>query len=341
MANKKSKQKQKQSQSQSVVVNIATPRRRKKATNNNNKQQQSSAVTQQQQQQQAIPYLGLQSANNAQLLNTLQTSLTQLYHQQNKQKQLFTAPALPATQGYQSTSLLPPAPQPTTPQAQPVLLPQTPQAETIPKPATAKRSLFSVRFASNKETTPPPPGSREPLPPPEALISLASKDNKNIAKSAENGLKYNKDGSIDKRSKAFKSLPENERGQLVLEETMNRPIRARPVKDNGDDSELDTIAIIPKKVKRSGKTNPTQLIISDAKVEDLTPEYTAAKVAGALNGHKIHGHTDMKPESSTFKQNNVWAFANNANKVFPAEPPFKMIDTDTEYGNDITSEIEI
>ncbi len=68
---KKPKLKQKQSQSQSVVVNIGTPRR-KKVLQQQPTQKNSIASTA------AIPpYLGLQSANNAQLLNSFQTTLTQ------------------------------------------------------------------------------------------------------------------------------------------------------------------------------------------------------------------------------------------------------------------------
>lgn len=40
---------------------------------------------------------------------------------------------------------------------------------------------------------------------------------------------YTSKGTLDKRSKAFKNLPPEEREKLVLEETMNKPTRARKV----------------------------------------------------------------------------------------------------------------
>lgn len=159
----KQKQKQKQSQIQNVVVNVHSKvQRSRKATTT----QRQTAVPQQQEQQKqyaglpAGAYLGLQSANNAQLLNSLQATLTSLHQQNNRHNQLYNAPALPAAapqQGYQAANIVPPPPH------QPQLIPRPqPPPQLQPPPPVAVPVPSQPVFQTPKHLN-NPPAYRPPL----------------------------------------------------------------------------------------------------------------------------------------------------------------------------------
>jgi hypothetical protein len=56
-----------------------------------------------------------------------------------------------------------------------------------------------------------------------------------------------------------------------------------------------------------------------------------------MEGHKIQGHTEMKPQSHHQQKSFLGLFPTASNKIVPTAGA----ETDTDYGNDITSEIEI
>lgn len=336
---KNAKQKQKQSQSQTVVVNVGTQKRRKKSASSQQMSQLNPRATT------VIPsYLGLQTANNAQLLNSLQTSLTQLYNQQNKQKQLFTAPPLPETLGFQSTNLLPPP----TPQAQQIvappptntLPPETPdftqQAPTAAPKSTKSRSNMFVRFMGRE--SPSNPLGSQPLPPPDPLVTLSNKDKKDIP-----GLKYTNKGTIDRRTKEYRRLSQEEKEDLDYEETMNKPpVKARAVAiTDSNDPLLEAKVTLARKVKKSGGSDSaaTKLVMADDADEESS-NYTTRDVPSIVSSNKIYGHTDMKPQSGYQHNPTIWKFKGMNTKVFP-EASAPDAETDTDYGNDITTDITV
>lgn len=228
----KQKQKQKQSQVQNVVVNVGYKRR----SSNKEKSQQQSVVSKQAiPQQQALPYLGLQSANNAQLLNSLQASLTALYSQHNKQQQLLTAPPLPATQGFQRPKMVPPS------EAPPTLLPP-------PPPTTPKRNST----LSQKPAPPPPQTSYNATqksvtfssnaPPTSTPIAETVATRRNWTKS-DFDLDTNKDGTVRKKGDKWRMLTEEQKQDIKDEELRNRPVRATRIKGQPNDFVTDDEAM--------------------------------------------------------------------------------------------------
>lgn len=379
----KTKQKQKQIQSQNVVVNVAYHHKKRGPSKRQQQPQASNSKPIQQPQQQlsqAIPYLGLQSANNAQLLNTIHTSLTALYSQHNKQ-----LTSVPPSNGFQAPRLIPqppapptvvnvhqastPAPAPPvvnvntpapvvnvhtpaqpapivniqtpappaarrfsdapvavrapintntthTPIAPPsIIQPSTPQAEFIPlgEPAQRRRS---VEFSDN-----PSPA----LPPPPVLVDLLVR---------EHGLKYNKNGSVNQRSREWNKLPVEVKDKILAQQ--QKPVKAKLIPDDPNTVMLDDAASVKLVTKR--KKAPANLEIDeDAELEEYVDKsYKSARIPKAMDAHKIHTHTEMKPESHHQQKSFLGLFP-PSNKVVPTT----YDDTDTDYGNDITSEVDI
>jgi hypothetical protein len=152
----------KQKQSQKVVVNINTEKRKKRSKPR--QKQEAKPVQPAQTISQAFPYLGLQSANNAQLLNSLQNSLNILYA---KNKSGVTAPTPASGLGF-TTALAPaaPVPVPVTVSA-PITLPKPPVVTTpptAPVPVTVSAPI----------TMPKPPVVRTPPAAPAAPVTVSA-----------------------------------------------------------------------------------------------------------------------------------------------------------------------
>ena len=195
------KQKQEQKQEQKVVINIDSKKRKQKrrAPRGVSTKQ----IKPQQVQTQSIPsiptYLGLQTANNAQLLNSLNNTINTIFKAQQKPE--FTR----------------------TISTEPIVSPQVVSKVTE---AIVEKSIPS---AAKKEA------------------SL-----------------YTDKGKLDKRSKAFRDLPLEERDKLVLEETMNKPKRARKVKetlDTGGEADMEGERIT--KIIKSQKLHDTTRMVAE------------------------------------------------------------------------------
>ena len=148
----------KQKQSQKVVVNINTEKRKKRSKPR--QKQEAKPVQPSQTISQAFPYLGLQSANNAQLLNSLQNSLNILYA---KNKTATVAP--PPSFATALATPPAPAPVPVTVSA-PITLPRPPVVRT----PTPPRAPVPVTFSS-PITLPRPPVVRTPTAPVPVTVS--------------------------------------------------------------------------------------------------------------------------------------------------------------------------
>lgn len=376
----KQKQKQHQAQVQNVVVNVGYKRRKQRQK----EQHQSTTVSKQQlPQQQAIPYLGLQSANNAQLLNTLQASIAALY---KNNKELSS---VPATNGFQTASLLPPQPQPqsqlapppSAPQlAPPQLAPPPPPQRASPRPPNYPPPQFNNQNQQSSMKQPPQPSQRTPqayavsetsqqsapssttsskrgvsfqlppggaLPPPGVLRSLVEKNlgqslpepptpTPSLAPSLKGSSKskgepvYNKNGTIDKRSKWFKNLPPDERQQLILEETINKPARGKLVKDDGYDTDVEVT--LPEKMKKEPAARNLandMTVAAEAIPPSILPHQ--ANITEALNTHRTHSHIEIKPQTPV-KNILSYFIKQSNNKV-------AIADADTESG-DATQQID-
>lgn len=285
---KKKPLKQKQSQSQSITVNVSSQKRQKTTTGSGVAQRGSKMLTANQ--SLLVPtVLGLQSANNAQLLNSLQTSLTQLY---NKHQTASTAPLVSSSQGFRPPSLLLP------PSESPI------EAPIVRPLITRPREPRRVEFANTRIEEPPP---ENPL-----LIT-----NDTI------GLKYTEKGKIDKRSKAYKSLPPEEK-QALIETSKKRPSKPKVV----ESTDLFEITPVVRKGKEVSVVNlrDSEMEFTPAVKQKPKPKETV--VSNLINNSKLHGTTTMTP-TPAFSSNNL-ASALKA----PEE-------SETDYGNDITSEIDI
>jgi hypothetical protein len=319
----KQKQKQKQQQSQNVVVNIGSTQRRKRDAQQSSQQQ----PTRQQQQQQSIPYLGLQSANNAQLLQSLQTTLTALYGKNNKipqQAPIYQTPSLPLPQQApepepepEQQIQLPSAPPASTPVAQPIIsnkrqiFSKLPQAQVLETPSAPPQKSIVRFFETTRKPQPPP--ATTPLPPPDALVGLLSK---------EYDLDYNKNGTIKQTTAKFTRLPKDVQMALIQEQSLNKPAKAKAVTE---------------KTTRKRSTQQT-LEYEDEKEDDNADYYLDQPIGGKnkvknlVNYHKTHGHTEMKPVAQAKPFQGIFSFAN---KVAPSVE-------ETDYENDpITTDIDI
>jgi hypothetical protein len=255
---KKEKTKQKQSQRQSVIVNIKTeaPKQRRKRSTKS-KGQEESKPSKSSSQPQTIPYLGLQSANNAQLLNSLQTSLAAIYraNQSNAFSQATPTPT--------PTPMLTPAPI-----SRPLLMPPIPESKPLLSAVETRKLRPPPLQITNAELMPPPP-SRLPKAPP--LTNPKNVAFKNVSVETVNtdtesefekpkrktakdlktgriveeitpetidkfGLTYKKDGTINKKSKAWKNLTPAQQqdildSQALSLRTKEREEKLTPVKE--------------------------------------------------------------------------------------------------------------
>lgn len=193
--------KQKQQQTQKVVINIDTKKRKqkKRAPRGVSTKQ----IQPQQVQTQSIPsiptYLGLQTANNAQLLNSLTNTINTIFKAQQKPE--FTR----------------------TISTEPIV--SVPVVSKVPEASVEK----SIPKAVKKE------------------LSL-----------------YTNKGNLDKRSKAFRDLPPEEKDRLILNETMNKPKRARKVKepiDLGEEADIEGERIT--KIIKSQKLHDTTRMVAE------------------------------------------------------------------------------
>jgi len=183
---KKEKTKQKQSQRQSVIVNIKTeaPRQSREPSTKSKEQEKSKLQkppkpTKPYTQPQTIPYLGLQSANNAQLLNSLQTSLAAIYrsNQSNAFSQATPTPAptpMPTPAPISRPLLMPPIPAPTpAPISRPLIIPPIPETKPLLNAVESRKLRQPPLRITDTELMPPPP----PRPPKAAPLT----NPKNIA----------------------------------------------------------------------------------------------------------------------------------------------------------------
>jgi hypothetical protein len=270
----------KQKQSQKVVVNINTEKRKKRSKPR--QKQEAKPVKP----AQAIPYLGLQSANNAQLLNSLQTSLAAIYRgtQSNTLSQATPAP-IPAP--FSQPMLTGPV---TQTKANPPLMITMPSSKPL---LTAVETRTPSLRLTDAELMPPPP----PRPPKafknvkvETLntdtetefITPKRKTAKDLktgriveeikpGKVEELGLRYNKDGTINQKSKAFRSLTREEQqdildSQALSIRTKEREKKLTPVK------EKNLVENIVKEHKTHTKTEIVEPKITNEITTFLNPE---------------------------------------------------------------------
>jgi hypothetical protein len=212
----------------------------------------------------------------------------------------------------------PPVTVPRTPAPPSLIEPATPQAEFIPVGQPAQRRQ-TVQFADER--------ARTPLPPPAPLVNLLVR---------EHNLTYNKDGTVKQRSKEWNKLPQDIKETILAGQ--QKPARAKLIKETETEPVMldDTNVQL---VTNKRKKKPVELTINESEEEnDLVSEsFKSARVPKVMEGHKIHGHTEIKPQSHHQQKSFLGLFPTASNKIIPTAGE----ETDTDYGNDITSEIEI
>jgi hypothetical protein len=277
----------KQKQSQKVIVNINTEKRKKRSK----PKQRQEAKPVKPAQSQAIPYLGLQSANNAQLLNSLQTSLAAIYRgtQSNTLSQATPAPTLapfsqpmltgPVTQTKANPPLM-------------ITMPSSKPLITAVETRTPSSKPPPLRLTDAELMPPPPPR------PPKAFknvkvdtvntdtetefITPKRKTAKDLktgriveeitpGKVEELGLRYNKDGTINQKSKAFRSLTREEQQDILDSQALSirskeREKKITPVK------EKNLVENIVKEHKTHAKTEIVEPKIKNEITTFLNPE---------------------------------------------------------------------
>lgn len=324
---KKDNIKQKQSQVQKVVVNVVQPKRR---TNKRRATQKVTArqPTQQAQISQSIPYLGLQSANNAQLLNSLQATLSTLYTAHTNKNKLLSAPETSATQHFGTTvmpTLTPPAPP-----APPMLVPPTPAPpnqppqQLMPPPPPSpeqrrkkKKTKLVIDDASTDELVEPPQATRVTTPPPPAKLDIASL-----------GVRFNQDGTVRKRGAEWASLSPEQKEAIRTQEQLTRPVRAKKYTEPEptDDEDMSRAVNLTASRKPFNSTViPVQAENKKPKVsilDMLKPGY--AKIAPFEGVEELRPETRQKPDATKQDMSLL--------KRTKPEPIAVMGDTDTEYG---------
>jgi hypothetical protein len=304
----KTKQKQSQRQSQNVIVNVKTeaPKQRRKRSTKS-KGQEESKPSKPSSQAQTIPYLGLQSANNAQLLNSLQTSLAAIYrgNQSNTFSQA-TAPTPVPTPAPISRPLLMAPETPTARTNTPLMITMPPSKPLLSAVETRTPSLkpppLRITDAELMPPPPPRPPKAAPLTNPKNVAfknvsvetvntdteSEFEKPKRKTAKDVKTGriveeitpvtieqfgLTYNKDGTINQKSKAFRSLPPEKQQDLLDSQalsirTKEREKKLTPVKEK----EKNLVENIIKEHKTHTKTEIVEPKMTNEITTFLNPE---------------------------------------------------------------------
>jgi hypothetical protein len=288
----------KQKQSQKVIVNINTEKKKKRSKPR--QRQEAKPVQPAQTISQAFPYLGLQSANNAQLLNSLQNSLNMLYA---KTKTATVAPP----PSFATALATPPAPAPVaapTPIPTPTLAPAPapiltrPPPPPIPTPAPAPPPSAAPVY--------PRPRPPQRIPAEEPAIARPSREPVAQVTGAVRGsydLDTNKDGTVRKRGDKWKALPQEVRDLIIEEELSAKPVKAKLIKDEEDtDAE-----VVQKKTRRKKQPENIEvdnsIPIEDTNVKEAPKEKSkqkfneeANKVEKAILSQVLHTKTEIKPE---------------------------------------------
>jgi hypothetical protein len=202
----------KQKQSQKVVVNINTEKRKKRS-----KPRQKQEAKPAQTISQAFPYLGLQSANNAQLLNSLQNSLNMLYA---KTKTATVAPPPSFATALATPPVAAPAP---VPAPAPTLTRPPPAPTPTPAPPPSAAPVYPRPRPPQRIQLDEEPAIARPVREPVAQVTGAVRGSYD--------LDTNKDGTVKKRGDKWKALPQEVRDLIIQEELSARPVKAKLIKD--------------------------------------------------------------------------------------------------------------
>ncbi len=280
----------KQKQSQKVVVNINTEKRKKRSKPR--QKQEGKPVQPAQTISQAFPYLGLQSANNAQLLNSLQNSLNILYA---KTKTATVAP--PASF---ATALTPP-PAATVAAPAPALAPAPILTRPVPAPLPTPAPAPPPSAAPVYPRPRPPqrvqldeePARARPVREPVAQVTGAVRGSYD--------LDTNKDGTVRKRGDKWKALPQEVRDLIIEEELSAKPVKAKLIKsEESDTTDAEVVQRKTRKKKQPEMLDVDKTIpIEDTNIKEAPKakfNEEANKVEKAILSHALHTKTEIKPE---------------------------------------------
>lgn len=333
--------KQKQKQEQKVIINIDTKRKKKQKRRAPSRQviiPQKVAT----QSNVAIPsLLGLQTANNAQLLTSLTNTINTMFKAQaNKTPEFNRAVAPPTTPiGTPSTPALAPSPAPQVIPLPPAAAPQLtpPPQPSLTQPPQTRRT--------NQLLPPPPPQSESEMeivprrrrkkvvlieePEKPVLAEKIPTTTPKIDVSSLN-VRFNQDGTVRKRGSEWASLSPEQQQAIRTQEALSKPVRARKFDDVPEqtDEELTQGVRLTRTNKPStsgfaSTTIPTEQEKPKASLLNLlNPKY--AKVAPFEGVEELRPETRQKPDAT--KQD-----VSLLKRTKP-EPIAVMGDTDTEYG---------
>lgn len=290
----------KQKQSQKVVVNINTEKRKKRSKQR--QKQEAKPVQPAQTISQAFPYLGLQSANNAQLLNSLQNSLNMLYA---KTKTATVAPppsfATALTPPPAATVAAPtPIPTPTlAPAPAPILTrpPPPPIPTPAPAPPPSAAPVYPRPRPPQRVQLDEEPARARPVREPVAQVTGAVRGSYD--------LDTNKDGTVRKRGDKWKALPQEVRDLIIEEELSAKPVKAKLIKsEESDATDAEVVKRKPRKKKEPEMLDVDKTIpIEDTNIKEMSKEKPKAKfneeankVEKAILSHALHTKTEIKPE---------------------------------------------
>jgi hypothetical protein len=335
----------KQKQSQKVIVNINTEKRRKRSKPR--QKQEAKPVQPAQPVSQSFSYLGLQSANNAQLLNSLQNSLNILYA---KNKTATVAPPPSFATALAPPALIPPAPASEKIISSPTMLPKAAAPPVEAPPSVVPPELLKKSSIPPPPRVPPPPARAPPTStapvfprskaPQRVRIDEQSAIAMPVREPTEEAistiksnydLDTNKDGTIKKKGNKWKNLPQQLRDKIIEEETAATPVKAKLIKDEETDTtEAEVVQKRPRKKKQQELADINEKSPVE-EIKDMSKQQEPTKVEKAMLSHTLHTRTEIKQEP---RQKSLLSFFPIKSSKVEVEPGDQ-----TDYG-ELVSESE-
>lgn len=324
--------KQKQKQEQKVIINIDTKRkkRQKRRQQMHSKQDIQPRIVQPQSNLAIPSLLGLQTANNAQLLTSLSNTINTMFKAHANKTPEFSravstttpietppqqnalATAAPPQAPPQAPQLIPPQP-PSRPRRTTATLPPQPPSESeIEIVPQRRRKKLLIEESENTVLA-------EQIPTTRKKIDI---DNLNV--------EFNQNGTVKKRGLKWAALSPEQQQAIRDEEALTRPVKAKKVVDEPE--QIDEELSQGVRLTRTNKPSPSGFTSTTIPTEQEKPKGsllnllkpTYAKVAPFEGVEELQPETRQKPEA--FKQDTSLL------KRTKPEPIAVMGDTDTEYG---------